>query len=99
MRTDFNNSIATFQETIEQVLLKNGQINDNAMAMNEAANNLSKRTEQQAAALEQTAASLEEVTSTVKASVERTAETRNLVGMRGHAHRSPAVLLPMQSTR
>ncbi len=79
MRTDFNNSIATFQETIEQVLLKTGQINDNAMAMNEAANNLSKRTEQQAAALEQTAASLEEVTSTVKASVERTAETRNLV--------------------
>lgn len=79
LRTDFNNSIATFQETIEQVLLKTGQINDNAMAMNEAANNLSKRTEQQAAALEQTAASLEEVTSTVKASVERTAETRNLV--------------------
>ncbi|MCJ8509478.1 methyl-accepting chemotaxis protein [Rhizobium lemnae] len=79
LRIDFNDSIATFQETIEQVLLKTGQINDNAMAMNEAANNLSKRTEQQAAALEQTAASLEEVTSTVKASVDRTAETRNLV--------------------
>ena len=79
LRTDFNNSIATFQETLEQVLSKTVQINDSAVAMNEAATNLSRRTEQQAAALEQTAASLEEVTSTIRASVDRTAETRNLV--------------------
>ncbi|WP_137136128.1 HAMP domain-containing methyl-accepting chemotaxis protein [Rhizobium sp. FKY42] len=79
LREDFNHSIATVQQTLEQVLLKTAQINGSAMAMSEAANNLSRRTEQQAAALEQTAASLEEVTSTVKASVERTSETRNLV--------------------
>jgi methyl-accepting chemotaxis protein len=47
--------------------------------MSEAADNLSRRTEQQAAALEQTAAALEQVTSTVRASVDRTAETRDLV--------------------
>jgi methyl-accepting chemotaxis protein len=79
LRKDFNDSLATFQETLEQVLSKTAHINDNAQAMREAADNLSRRTEQQAAALEQTAASLEEVTSTVRASVERTTETRDLV--------------------
>ena len=79
LRTDFNNSIATFQATLEQVLTKTRHINDDSQAMREAADNLSRRTEQQAAALEQTAAALEEVTSTVRASVERTTETRDLV--------------------
>jgi methyl-accepting chemotaxis protein len=79
LRRDFNNSIATFQATLEQVLSKTAHINDNSQAMREAADNLSRRTEQQAAALEETAAALEEVTSTVRASADRTTETRNLV--------------------
>lgn len=79
LRDDFNNSIATFQATLEQVLTKTANINANSLAMREAADNLSRRTEQQAAALEQTAAALEEVTSTVRASAERTSETRSLV--------------------
>jgi len=79
LRSDFNNSIATFQATLEQVLEKTSHIKDNSQAMREAADNLSRRTEQQAAALEETAAALEEVTSTVRASVERTSETRDLV--------------------
>lgn len=79
LRTDFNNSIETFQATLEQVLEKTANISDNSQAMREAADNLSRRTEQQAAALEETAAALEEVTSTVRASVERTTETRELV--------------------
>lgn len=79
LRRDFNNSIATFQATLEQVLSKTGDIGEKSQAMREAAENLSRRTEQQAAALEQTAAALEQVTSTVKASVERTSETRELV--------------------
>lgn len=93
LREDFNNSIATFQQTLEEVLSKTAQINDSALAMNEAANNLSRRTEQQAAALEQTAASLEQVTSTVKASVDRTSETRDLVrDARSCARKSSAVV-------
>lgn len=79
LRHDFNNSIATFQATLEQVLGKTGHISANSQAMREAADNLSRRTEQQAAALEETAAALEQVTSTVRASTERTAETRTLV--------------------
>jgi methyl-accepting chemotaxis protein len=79
LRHDFNNSIAAFQSALEEVLSKTAHLSDNSHAMREAADNLSKRTEQQAAALEQTAASLEEVTSTVRSSVGRTAETRELV--------------------
>jgi methyl-accepting chemotaxis protein len=79
LRRDFNNAIATFQATLEQVLGKTSQLSGNAEEMREAADNLSRRTEQQAAALEETSASLEQVTSTVRSSVDRTSETRALV--------------------
>jgi methyl-accepting chemotaxis protein len=79
LRLDFNNSLATFQSTLEQVLGKTAQLSDSASEMFSAAANLSKRTEQQAAALEQTSASLGQVTSTVRSSAERTEETRDLV--------------------
>ncbi|MBB3648490.1 methyl-accepting chemotaxis protein [Rhizobium sp. BK619] len=79
LRHDFNNSIATFQGTLEQVLAKTGHLSASAQEMRDAADNLARRTEQQAAALEQTSASLEEVSSTVRSSAERTAETRDLV--------------------
>lgn len=79
LRHDFNHSLATFQAALEQVLSKTSHISDNSHAMREAADNLFRRTEQQAAALEETAAALEQVTSTVRASVERTTETRDLV--------------------
>lgn len=79
LRHDFNNSIATFQSTLEQVMTKTAQLQSNSNEMREAAGNLSKRTEQQAAALEETAAALDQVNSTVKSSVDRTSETRQLV--------------------
>ena len=79
LRLDFNNSIATFQATLEQVLAQTGALQANGQEMYTAADNLAKRTEQQAAALEQTSAALEQVTATVKASSERTQETRRLV--------------------
>ncbi|MCV3767706.1 methyl-accepting chemotaxis protein [Rhizobium sp. TRM95796] len=80
LRHYFNNSIATFQRALEQVLAKTAQVSGNAEEMKDSAGNLAKRTEQQAAALEQTSASLDEVTATVKSSAERTSETRTLVG-------------------
>lgn len=79
LRRDFNTSIATFQSTLMKVLEQTNQLLGNGEEMREAADNLSKRTEQQAAALEETAAALEQVTATVKASSERTADTRKLV--------------------
>ncbi|KQR69373.1 hypothetical protein ASG03_09375 [Rhizobium sp. Leaf341] len=79
LRCDFNNSIATFQQALEQVLGKTSELSGSAAEMHEAADQLSKRTEQQAAALEQTSAALEEVAATVRSSAERAAETRDLV--------------------
>ena len=79
LRHDFNTSIAAFQTTLEQVLGQTQQISDNGEEMRSAADNLSRRTEQQAAALEETSASLEQVSTTVKLSAERTQDTRLLV--------------------
>jgi methyl-accepting chemotaxis protein len=79
LRHNFNNSIATFQATLEQVLAKTGHLSASAQEMRDAADNLARRTERQAAALEETSASLEQVSSTVRSSAERTSETRALV--------------------
>lgn len=79
LRSDFNNSIATFQSALEKVLAKTSHVSSNSLEMRSASDNLAKRTEQQAAALEETAASLEQVASTVKTSVVRTTEARSLV--------------------
>jgi len=79
LRHDFNTSIGAFQATLEQVLGQTRQINENGEEMRAAADNLSRRTEQQAAALEETSASLEQVTTTVRLSAERTLDTRKLV--------------------
>ncbi len=78
LRRDFNNSIATFQSTLEQVLQQTRCLQDQGQEMRHAADNLAQRTEQQAAALEQTSATLAQVASTVDASVERTLQTRKL---------------------
>ena len=79
LRADFNNSLANFQATLEEVLMKTHLLHGNGTEMQEAAHGLSKRTEEQASALEQTSAALEEVTATVRSSSERSLETRNLV--------------------
>jgi methyl-accepting chemotaxis protein len=78
LRNDFNNSITTIQNTIEEVLVKTHELSESADEMHQAADQLSTRTEQQAAALEQTSAALDEVTATVRSSAERAGETRSL---------------------
>jgi methyl-accepting chemotaxis protein len=80
MRHDFNNSIGAFQNTLEQVLESTTNLHASGLEMRDAAGNMAKRTEQQAAALEQTSAALEQVTATVRESSRRTGETRALVG-------------------
>ncbi len=79
LRADFNNSLANFQTTLEEVLQKTRLVHGNGTEMQEAAHSLSKRTEEQASALEETSAALEEVTATVRSSSERSLETRHLV--------------------
>lgn len=79
LRNDFNNALAAFQTTLVQVLETTQAIHENGLEMRSASDNLSKRTEQQAAALEETSAALEEVAVTVAQASERSTETRKLV--------------------
>lgn len=79
LRKDFNQTIATFRATLQQVLSRTSHLEERASAMREAAAQLARRTEQQAAAVEQTSASLEQVTANVHSSAERAEETRLLV--------------------
>ncbi|MEI2296591.1 methyl-accepting chemotaxis protein [Ensifer sp. MJa1] len=93
LRRDFNTSIGMFQQTLSAVLSQTRELNDNSHEMKGAAEHLSERTRQQAAALEQTSAALEQATVTVRTSTENTQETRTLVqSARQSAHASSDVV-------
>ncbi|MEH3124581.1 methyl-accepting chemotaxis protein [Agrobacterium cavarae] len=79
LRKNFNESISTLRLTLRDVLSETDHLNRQGQDLRGGADNLARRTEQQAAALEETAAALEQVTSTGKASVARIEDTRNLV--------------------
>ena len=79
LRHDFNTSVLGLRDTLADILISSSMIQDGGRQMHEAANDLSKRTEQQAAALEEAAASIEEITATVKISTERTGEAQKIV--------------------
>lgn len=66
VRRNFNDSIVTLRETIRQVVSSAGAVGGGARQITVAADDLARRTEQQAAGLEQTAAALDEVTATIK---------------------------------
>ena len=79
LRKDFNRSVAGLRETLHEIRNASGLIQDNGRQMADAADDLSRRTEQQAASLEQTAAAVEEITATVKAASARAQETSSIV--------------------
>lgn len=79
LRHDFNQSLAEFQKTLEQVLAETVTLSTKSGEMRESAGGIAHRSEQQAAALEQTSAALEQITVTVRESTGRTAEARKLV--------------------
>ncbi len=79
LRSDFNTSIGTFQETLEKVLAQTQALNEHSETLRETSDALAQRAEQQAAALEETSAALSEVTGTVRSSAERVHDTRDLV--------------------
>lgn len=79
LRADFNATVTTLQVTLGNILNETDNLRQQGQDMHGAANDLSRRTEQQAAALEETAAALEEVASTVKTATARVDDTRDLV--------------------
>nr|WP_245231196.1 CHASE3 domain-containing protein [Zongyanglinia huanghaiensis] len=70
LRQDFNGSVSTLQAIVERVGDTTGSIRNGAEEISQASDDLSHRTESQAATLEQTAAALDELTASVKSSAD-----------------------------
>ncbi|KGF68859.1 hypothetical protein LL06_14140 [Hoeflea sp. BAL378] len=93
LRTDFNSSVEKLAETLSDVKVNIDTIHANAGEMRSAVEDLSRRTEQQAAALEETSASLEEITATVKSSSERAQEASDKASEANRAGKDSAVVV------
>lgn len=76
LKNDFGDSIARLSSAMNEINQATVDIGDNSNELRIAADDLAKRTEQQAASLEQTSAALEEITGTVRESAERANEAR-----------------------
>ena len=93
LRTDFNTSVARLHDAMATVGRNARAIDTGAGEIRAAADNLARRTEQQAASVEETAAALEEITTTVKDSARRAEEVGQLVTRaRGGAEKSGEIV-------
>ncbi|PZU25434.1 MAG: methyl-accepting chemotaxis protein [Shinella sp.] len=84
LRMDFNNSVSKLQVALGDVAKNARAIDGGANEIRSAADDLSRRTEQQAASLEETAAAIEEITTTVQDSARRAEEAGTLVDRTRH---------------
>ena len=93
LRGDFNNAMAKLQETMHRVTASAATIGEGTGEISTAADDLSRRTEQQAASLEETAAALDEITATVRRTAEGAKQARTVVGStKGSAERSGQIV-------
>jgi methyl-accepting chemotaxis protein len=79
LEQDFNAAIVKLQNTISVIAGNSRGIHSGTGEISQAADNLSKRTEQQAASLEETAAALDEITATVRKTAEGANHARQVV--------------------
>ncbi|MBX9468275.1 MAG: PAS domain-containing methyl-accepting chemotaxis protein [Rhizobium sp.] len=79
LRVDFNGTSSKLRTTLQNITGNAGAIAAASQQIQSASNDLSKRTEQQAASVEETAAALEEITTTVSDSSHRAQEAGSLV--------------------
>ncbi|OUS39064.1 chemotaxis protein [Rhodobacterales bacterium 56_14_T64] len=93
LRDNFNQTVATLSTTIQQVIEVTSSIRSGAGEISQASDDLSRRTESQAATLEETAAALDEMTSSVTSAAEgtRTVE-QTITEARIEAENSEAVV-------
>ena len=93
VRIDFNNAVAKLEEAIRRVGQNAQAIAAGSNQIRSAADDLSKRTEQQAASVEETAAALEQITTTVADSSRRADEAGRLVqSTREYAEKSGQIV-------
>ncbi|MFD1745703.1 methyl-accepting chemotaxis protein [Rhizobium helianthi] len=76
LRASMNNAVKRLGETLVSVSRAADLIESGSRETSQSAQDLSKRTEQQAASLEETAAALEEITANVKNAAQRSEEAR-----------------------
>ena len=79
LRSDLNAAIAQMQAAMQAIAGNVGGIRSGTSEITQAADDLSRRTEQQAASLEQTAAALDEITATVRRTAEGAKQARAVV--------------------
>lgn len=93
LRHDFNESVLQLGQTISEVLTIVHSMDSGTREIAGGANDLSKRTEQQAASLEETAAALDEITQNVASASKRTDEARQVAASAtANATRSASVV-------
>lgn len=93
VRADFNEAIARLRRTMQTVGENASAIAGGAREIRSAADDLSKRTEQQAASVEETASALDQITTTVADTSRRAEDAGNLVAKaRDGAERSGLVV-------
>jgi methyl-accepting chemotaxis protein len=80
LRNDFNSSVRQLRNALLAVGDVGHGVTTGSGEISQASDNLSRRTEQQAASLEETAAALAEITQNVKATSSRSGLARTLVG-------------------
>jgi len=79
LRTDLNNAVEKLQQTMQGLRANIDAMHIGSGEISSAADDLSRRTEQQAASLEQTAATLDEITATVKNTAQGAIHAREVV--------------------
>ncbi len=79
LKLDFNAAATKLQDAMRQVLRCVSAIDGGASEIGQATDDLSRRTERQAAGLEETAAALDEITATVKKTAQGAAHVRDAV--------------------
>jgi methyl-accepting chemotaxis protein len=80
LRKDFNDAVDRLRDAMRGVVENADLIRGEAAEISNAADDLSVRTERQAATLEQTASALDELTTSVKSAAEGAAHANDLVG-------------------
>jgi methyl-accepting chemotaxis protein len=79
LRADYNVAMDKLHETITTVISRTEGLRSGSTEITHASDDLSKRTEQQAASLEETAAALDQITATVKKTADGALQARNVV--------------------
>jgi len=93
LRADFNGAMSQLRQTMQTVIGRTHGLRSGGQEITQASDDLSKRTEQQAASLEETAAALDQITATVKKTADGAIEARKVVAVaKDDAEKSGAVV-------